>query len=110
MKKEPREEKPHWRKKKLFSFTEEDEIRFERLLARADEVSPGINQSQLLRVALLHLERSPMDDFAQAIAQASVPRMGFEPKTKEKHDKYELSDAERQEIIEELKIGSDASG
>ncbi len=82
MSKEPVEEKPHWRKKKLFSFTEEDELRFERLLKRADWVSPGINQSQLLRVALIHLEHSSTKVFQEAVEKASIPRMGFEPKKK----------------------------
>ena len=102
MTKEPIEEKPHWRKKKLFSFTQSDERRFTQLLERADRISPGINQSQLLRVALIHLERSPMKVFQEAVERASVPRMGF--KSKKKNQKYELSDADRQEIFRSLNI------
>lgn len=79
MTKKPVEEKPHWRKKKLFSFTNEDEFRFERLLARADEVSPGINQSQLLRVAMKHLDQSTDKVFENAVKSTPEPRMGFEP-------------------------------
>ncbi|MBE9044333.1 hypothetical protein IQ255_07940 [Pleurocapsales cyanobacterium LEGE 10410] len=107
MTKESVEEKPHWRKKKLFSFTQEDELRFNRLLERADRVSPGINQSQLLRVAFTHLESVSTKIFLEAVEQASVPRMGFE--SKKKNQKYELSDEDRREIFQSLKIKNEMS-
>ena len=77
--KKKEEDQPHWRKKVMFSFTQEDECRFGRLHERADEILPGINRSQVLRVALTFLECASEAQFQEAVELTAIPRMGAKP-------------------------------
>jgi len=87
-----REEQPHWRRKTTFSFTQEDQLRFERLHDKAYSVSPGINRSQLVRVALIMLEAAPEAKFEHAVTHTAIPRMGMKPQGKHRSKNDEWTD------------------
>lgn len=100
MKHTPKEEQPHWRKKKIFSFTEDDVARLERLVGRMERMRPGITQSQVVRVALTVLEQASQHELMDALNQTPEPRMGFEPKSRIK----KLDCNEYQQLLKESEL------
>jgi hypothetical protein len=90
------EEKPHWRTKTTISFTQSDELRFQRLLSKADKARPGITKSQLVRIGLIHLESLSREKFDLAIEQTPEPRKGFERQTD--NPRFEMTDTERRKL------------
>ena len=94
--KKPVEEKPHWRAKVTLSFTQSDELRFQRLLEKADKARPGITKSQLVRISLIHLESLPRKKFNQVVEQTPEPKKGFERQTDD--PRFEMTDTERRKL------------
>ena len=94
--KKPVEEKPHWRAKVTFSFTQEDELRFQRLLEKADKARPGITKSQLVRISLIHLESLSRKKFDSVVEQTPEPKKGFERQTDD--PRFEMTDTERRKL------------
>ena len=94
--KKPVEEKPHWRAKVTFSFTQEDELRFQRLLEKADKARPGITKSQLVRIGLIHLESLSRKKFDSVVEQTPEPKKGFERQTDD--PRFEMTDTERRKL------------
>ena len=73
-------EPSHWRKIRAISFSSEDNSRLERLKLRAERFMIEPSYSQLIRVALCHLEKE--GDWKLRAALEAVPktRYGREPK------------------------------
>lgn len=90
------EEKPHWRTKTTISFTQSDELRFQKLLEKADKARPGITKSQLVRIGLIHLESLSRKKFDSVVEQTPEPKKGFERQTTD--PRFEMTDTERRTL------------
>ena len=95
-----REEKPHWRKKRIFSCTHAQELAMERLIKKAEQSGFTLSYSQLIRVALSSLEKLPTSEFEAQIMATDEPKFGFEPK--ERNPKYELTAEEQSKLIRSI--------
>lgn len=95
-----KEEKPHWRKKRIFSCTHAQEVTMERLIKKAEQSGFVLSYSQLIRVALSSLEKLPLKEFEVEIMATDEPKFGFEPK--EKNIKYELTNEEQSKLIKSI--------